>query len=304
MNLREVPKRFLPPIFMDTIRGLSRGKPASQLYIRRGRVPWSPGYNAYKAQVIAKALSDGNLLKLFRCRGSLPAGYGVGIDERCIEYPWLLAHLQSGPAVMLDAGSTLNDEFILDHPIFRGKVLHVLTLAPEAHCFWQKGISYLFQDLRDIPIRDGYYDTIACLSTLEHVGFDNTLYTGDETHRERRPEDVLVVMRELRRVLRSGGSLLFTVPFGVYRNLGTFQQFDRKLLSCAVEAFGESGEVVETFYRYTAEGWRLVEADDCAECEYVDWVSRGPDQWPRPLPVEPDRAAAARAVACVRLLKP
>jgi len=303
MNLREVSKRLLPPILVDTIRGLSKGRASSQLYIRGGRVPWSPGYVAYKAQVIAATLSDEHLLKLFRCGGSLPPGYGVGIDERCIEYPWLLAHLPAGPGIMLDAGSTLNHDFILDQPVLRCKVLHILTLGLEANYFRRKGITYLFEDLRDIPIRDAYYDTIACLSTLEHAGFDNTPYSNNEAHREHRPEDFMRVMRELRRVLKSGGSLLLTVPFGAYRDLGIFQQFDRKLLSRAVESFGEFSKMVQTFYRYTAEGWNVVQDEDCAECEYVGWISRPPDQWPRPLPVEPDRAAAARAVACVRLLK-
>lgn len=303
MNLRQVSKRLLPPILVDAIRGLSHGRPASQLHIRRGKVPWSLGYNAYKAQVITAALGDGDLLKRLRGRGPLPPGYGVGLDERCIEYPWMLAHVPDGPGIMLDAGSTLNHGFILDQPVLRCKMLHILTLAPEAIHLRRKGITYLFEDLRDIPIRDAYYDTIVCVSTLEHVGFDNTLYSNNETHREHRPGDFMIAMRELSRVLKSGGSLLLTVPFGAYRDFGTFQQFDRTLLSSAVEAFGKSGEVVEAFYRYSAEGWNVVEAEECAECEYVEWITRPPDQWPRPLPVEPDRAAAARAIACVRLLK-
>jgi SAM-dependent methyltransferase len=303
MNPRPGLKRFLPPILVETIRGLSKVRASSQRYIRRGRVPWSPGYLAHRAQVIAEALSDGDLLKSFRCGGPLPPGYGLGIDERCIEYPWLLAHLPDGPGNVLDAGSALNHEFILDRPVLQCKVLHILTLAPEANHFRRKGITYLFEDLRDIRIRDAYYDTVACLSTLEHVGFDNTPYSSDETHREHRPEDFVFAMRELRRVLKSGGSLLLTVPFGVYRDLGTFQQFDRTLLSHAVEEFGATREVSETFYRYTAEGWNVADADECERCEYVGWITRRPDQWPRPLPVEPDRAAAARAVACVRLLK-
>lgn len=302
MNPRQIARRILPPVVLEAIRRNSSDA-ALQRYVRGGRVPWSPGYDIYSRRLIARTVADPNLMERFRLGDLLPRGYGVGVDERCIEYPWLLAQLHVKPECFLDAGSTLNHEFILDHPLFRNKVMHILSLGPEPNCFWQRGICYLFHDLRDIPIRDSYYDTIACISTLEHIAFDNTRYTQKEGDREHRPGDFIFGIRELARVLKPGGTLYLSVPFGLYHDFGTFQQFDRKLLSCAVEAFGESSEVVETFYRYTAEGWNAVEAEDCAECEYVEWISRPPDQWPRPLPVEPDRAAAARAVACVRLLK-
>jgi SAM-dependent methyltransferase len=163
----------------------------------------------------------------------------------------------------------------------------------------------LYDDLRDIPIRNDYYDAIICLSTLEHLGCDNTLYTQDETYQENRPEDFVLAMKELHRVLKPGGLLFLSVPFGVYRHFGSFQQFDRKLLSRAIEAFGLASNVIETFYRYTADGWQTVTAADCAECEYVEWITTlgSQRQWPNPLPVEPDLAAASRAVACIRLVK-
>jgi len=302
MSIRQGAKSLLPPIALDAIRWLGASRALRQ-YLRGGEVPWSPGYAIYKRQLITQALADETLLQRFRHGEPLPPGYGIGVDERCIEYPWLLAHLHDGPEVLLDAGSTLNYDFILDHSVFQRKVIDILTLAPEANCFWQKRISYLFHDLRDIPIRDAYYDTIACLSTLEHVGCDNTAYTHRGTHREQNPEDFVLAMQELRRVLKPRGTLLLTVPFGVYCHFGMFQQFDRKLLSRAVEAFGKASELTETFYRYTAEGWNVANAEDCAECEYVEWINRPRNQWPSPLPVEPDRAAGSRAVACVRMVK-
>lgn len=302
MNPKQVAKRLLPPLIVDAIRQAVWRRDI-QHYLNGGRVPWSPGYEIYERQLIMQALADEALLERFRHGEPLLPGYGVGVDERCIEYPWLLAHLHDGLEVLLDAGSTLNHSFILNHPVLQRKVMHILTLAPEENCFWQKGISYLFHDLRDIPVRDAYYDTIACLSTLEHVGCDNTAYTRRDIHREQNPEDFALAVHELRRVLKPGGALFFTVPFGVYRNFGMFQQFDRELLSCAVEAFGKTSEVIETFYRYTAEGWNVASAEDCAECEYVEWINRPRDQWPSPLPVELDRAAGARAVACVRMVK-
>lgn len=302
MNLRQVVKSLTPPIVIDTIRAYSK-KDTVQLYLRSGRVPWSQGYSVYRTQLIVSVLRNESLLGLFRRGMPLPPGYGVGIDERCIEYPWLVAHTHEGPGNYLDAGSTLNHEFILDHPVFRQKVMHILTLAPEANCFWHRRISYLYHDLREIPLRDAYFDTIACLSTLEHVGCDNTVYTQRDAHREHCVDDFVFAIREFARVLKPGGSLLLTVPFGKHRYFGPFQQFDRRLLSRAVEAFGKAEGVAETFYRYTAEGWNVADVADCAECEYVEWITQATDQWPNPLPVEPDRAAAARAVACVRLIK-
>ena len=250
-----------------------------------------------------RTLGDESLLARFRLGDPLPTGYGIGVDERCVEYPWLLAHLDQRSDVLLDAGSTLNHAFILNHRVLREKVIHVLTLAPERNCFWAKGISYLFHDLRDIPIRNDYYDVIACISTLEHIGCDNRQYTRIGAHSEQRVKDFALTMKELRRVLKAGGTLYLTVPFGVYSHFGTFQQFDRNLLSRAIKAFGKAREVTKIFYRYKAEGWNVADAMDCSECEYVEWINQPHYQWPSPLPVEPDRAAAARAVGCVRLMK-
>jgi len=274
-------------------------------YMKAGRIPWSRGYEQAKTRFISEVLANPGLVEVFQKGCKLPEQFGVAFDERCVEYPWLLAHLKPGPERILDAGSTLNQSSILDNPMFLQKKLHILTLAPEAACFWYKRVSYLYDDLRDIPVRDDYYEAIACLSTLEHVGCDNTHYTQNEIHREHRTEDFVLVMREFRRVLRPGGTLFLTVPFGVYRYFGTFQQFDRKLLSKALEAFGKARDLSETFYRYTADGWNIAKATDCAMCEYVEWVANAwsSNQWPNPLPVEPDLAAAARAVACVRLIK-
>jgi len=204
----------------------------------------------------------------------------------------------------LDAGSALNHAFILEQPVFEKKKLHILTLAPESNCFWQRGISYLFHDLRSVPIRDEYFDDIVCLSTLEHVGCDNSGYTRQEVYREHRSDDFILALQELSRILKPEGTLFLTVPFGEYRHFGSFQQFDEKLLSRAIDAFGRTNAVT-SFYRYSDTGWDVANIEDCTNVEYVEWVAKvwSGGQWPEPLPVEPDRAAAARCVACVKLTK-
>ncbi len=306
MNIRKLVERILPPLAADLIRPWVRkdyDEAALRVY-QRERKPYSRGYMIYVQRLVVRTLNDGGLVESFRRGAPLPDGFGPDIDERCVEYPWALANLPAGPARMLDAGSTLNYDFLLDQEAVRQKVLHILTFAPEKQAFWNRGISYLFADLRDIPVRDGYYDVIVCISTLEHVGCDNSRWTKQDSHREERPEDFLLAMSELRRVLRPGGLLLLTVPFGAYCHYGWFQQFNRPLLSRAIDAFGSAAECTETFYRYTSEGWHRATAEECADCEYVRSYKGPPSQWPSRIPLEPDGAVAARAVACVRIVKP
>jgi SAM-dependent methyltransferase len=253
--------------------------------------------------VIAGVLDDIGIRERFRLSQPLPDQYGIAIDERCVEYPWALANLPADGATVLDAGSALNHDYILDAAPLPTKRIAILTLAPEHACFWSRGISYLFSDLRDIPLRDGLFDAVTCLSTLEHVDFDNAYYTKGVPQSFQASGDYRAVVGELNRVLKVNGTLLFTVPFGQRRNFGEFQQFDRALLDEAIAAFGQAHERVVTFYRYSSTGWQLADAASCAQCEYVEWITRPRSEWPETVPVEPDLAAAARAVACVRLVK-
>jgi Methyltransferase domain len=73
---------------------------------------------------------------------------------------------------MLDASSTLNQAHVVDRFLPRIERLHIVTLAPEADAFIDRGISYVYEDLRDLPYRDSSFDSVACVSTLEQVDMD------------------------------------------------------------------------------------------------------------------------------------
>jgi SAM-dependent methyltransferase len=267
-------------------------------------IPWTAAYQTRRERTLQAAVHDRDVIARFASRSLLPSGYGRGLDERCVEYPWLISQLPPGPCRLLDAGSTLNNVLMLDVPSIADKALHIVTLAPEAECHWQRGISYFYEDLRSLPMKDGVYDVVASISALEHVGCDNTFYTRSAAHAEERPEDFIAAARELVRVLKPGGLLLVTVPFGVYEHHGAFQQFDRAHLATLEAAVGATASRALAFYRYAAEGWQLSTDAESADARYVSWVAEymRTARWPDP-PLEPDGAAAARAVACLAVRK-
>jgi hypothetical protein len=264
-----------------------------QQYLSRGRIPWSVGYWEYRNGFVRDVLCDANLCARLASNQPLPTGYGYRLDERVIEYPWVISRLGDQATRLLDAGSALNFRFLLGVPALSKKSVVLYTLASEHYTVPHDDISYIYGDLRQTILRDHLFDEIVCISTLEHVGLDNTLiYTRDQRYNEARVFDYRDVLREFQRLLVPGGRLFLTVPYGKYENLGWLQQFDRERLDDVFQVFDGKIEA-QAFYRYTVDGWVLSDAAECAECEYYD-IHTHPDH-------APDYAAAARAVVCLML---
>jgi hypothetical protein len=263
-------------------------------YIDGGRIPWSDGYKPYRLTILKHAITSPEILDIFRCKEKLPPEWGYGIDERIVEYPWLLSRLDKRKGVLLDAGSTLNFSYLLDHSVLSDKTILIMTLAPE-HFEKRANVSYLFGDLRDMLIRDQSCDWIVCISTLEHIGMDNTqIYTKDNRFRESNSQSYTLALREMMRVLKPKGHLYITVPFGKYQDLGWLQQFDIAGIRHVKDSI-EMTCIEEIYFHYTIEGWKLSGPDSCREAEYFDVHSA-------PGPAS-DRASAARAVACLEFVK-
>ena len=251
-------------------------------------VPWSAEYVAAHAAFVGHALDDAELIEAIGCGRALPGGYGKGFDERVVELPWLAAHRLDG--AVLDAGSTLNHLHVLRRlrPLMGD--LHIVTLAPEERSFPSLGVSYLYADMRSLPLADGVYDRVVSVSTLEHVGLDVTRYGSNGSPAADPQAASLAAASELRRVLRAGGDALLTVPIGRPEHFGWCRTFSVDELDALIERF-DPVDVEVTYFRHDG-GWRRAARDAVLDARYRDHVGGGP---PR------NGVVAAEAVACVRL---
>ena len=271
-------------------------------YLQSDRRPWRLGYGEYKMEYLRSAVHDEDTLQAFRENRRLPNGFGFRLDARVVEIPWVLSRVAHQSGRLLDSGSSLNHEFLLTAPSLSGKNITIVTLAPETQCYWNLGVSYVFGDLRNLDFRSDLFDTIVCISTIEHVGMDNSMYASDQNLSKRgNLDDFLLVVGELRRVLKPDGALYITVPFGRYEDHGWFQQFDSRLLEALISAFHPS-DLHESVFRYTPDGWTLSDRASCENCQYFD-VHAGDFGSSKGQDYAPDCAAAERAVACLELFK-
>lgn len=195
-------------------------------------------------------------------------------DERVIELPWVLARMPGGRA--LEVGYAFAEPPYLAALLRAGfDELTGVDLA-EAEV---PGMTTVRADVRELPFADRSFDLVLCVSTLEHVGADNTGY-GLEAEDDAASR--LTALRELRRVLDPGGRLLITVPCGEPGEYGWFRQDDVRGWTRLYTRAGFFIEEQEA-YELTAEGWRTAPDLDTTGLEYG---SRGP---------------AAAAVLCAEL---
>jgi SAM-dependent methyltransferase len=297
--MRNMTKRIIKKIALRLIR-LTEGRKISKeekidLYLKNGKVAWSQGYQEYKYQYIQEIINNPQQLASFK-KKSLMENYGVGIDERSVEYPWIFSKLSSVKTSFLDAGSTFNFDFLVEHPLIKKKEVTIYTFFPEKNCFFKNRINYVFGDLRNLYFKDACFDEIVCHSTIEHIDMDNSIYGYEgKSTKEEKSYDYLKAVSEMIRVLKPGGKLLLTFPFGKYEYHGFFQQFDAEMLNRIIAMFNAKGSNTVDYFKYEKKGWRFAEQLELNESEsYNPHTGKGKGN---------DGAAHSRSIACLEFVK-
>ncbi|MDD1762875.1 MAG: class I SAM-dependent methyltransferase [Methanothrix sp.] len=202
--------------------------------------------------------------------------FGIGDTERCIEIPWAFS-CYSGERRVLDVGYA-NAENRYLKPLRSLKIPELYGLDIVSRLV--PGMSSVAGDMRRASFRDGVFDLIFCISTIEHVGWDNTVYYQDKQPLD--PEGDLLAIGELARITRNEGKIVVTVPYGMLHNYGWFLQYDRQRLDRLISSSG--CRLLKKDLFYYSKGWHGASEEMLAGVLYKD-----------------NDAPAAAGLACVLL---
>lgn len=215
--------------------------------------------------------------KIFKISGG---GYRPGSDERAVEIPWAIS-CYCGERRVLEVGCGFcTPEYIERLKALPIEELHGIDISSVGCPDFIKKTA----DIRDTGYDTGYFDMIFCVSTIEHVGMDNGRYlpAAETVSRAKRP-DVESIL-EMKRILKSGGKLVLTMPFGKSKDYGWFIQYDKNMLDSLLKASGMR-LLRKDFFKYD-NGWCMCAEKELSHLLYND-----------------NEAPAACGAACVLLTK-
>jgi len=189
-----------------------------------------------------------------------------GTSERVIEIPWVVRRLPGGAERILDVGTTFAP-LVYQRLLSRvpATELHTVDLVPTRLPF---GIAHR-ADVRSLPFPSGHFDAVVCISTLEHIGLDNTRYIAGGAQP---PDDEgdAATLSELARVLREDGIAFVTVPAGRAATFATQRQYSLERWRAVVERAGLEVDEQDVFVHVDASGWRRAERDEVAARTYAE----------------------------------
>lgn len=150
------------------------------------------------------------------------------VNERIVELPWVLQKLAALPgARVLDFGCS-NSPLSLELAALGHKVVGA-DLRP--YGYTHPNFELVQGDFLQARLPANSFDVVAAVSAVEHVGLEGVYGGPSEDTGDR------VMVRKFREVLKPGGALLLTVPFGLAGVNPGYRVYDSAALARLVEGF-------------------------------------------------------------------
>lgn len=166
---------------------------------------------------------------LFMNLGGLPAGSRL-LDVGCV---WSCLPLELASLGFKVWGIDIAD-YRLKHPNF----------------------TYVRGSACSMSFEDGFFDAVTAVSTVEHIGLG---WYGDDPERD----SDLKAMAEIRRVLKPGGRLILTLPYGVRMETKVFRVYDKDSLAALITGFNVLR--AEYFINFNDKYWSLSDAAEAGK---------------------------------------
>ena len=184
---------------------------------------------------------------------------GMVTTERVVEYPFVFENLKRVRGHVLDVGCCHSRLPIA----LASRGYHVVGLDFQSYVFRHPCLQAIRGDLMALPFAPASFDAVVAVSVIEHIGIGHygepEAATGDRH-----------AVRQLARILKLGGRLILTVPFGVSLTNHWMRVYDSRRLADLCEPVRT--EAIE--FAVARSGiWR---PSSCEEAQTVDWA--GPDR--------------------------
>lgn len=133
------------------------------------------------------------------------------LHSRCIEYPFAASQVGNAQCI-LDVGTIKSDpiwiSWLENLPIEVHATDYDEPVVPFTH------VKFHHADIRKLPLPDSTFDKVIAVSVIEHIGLKSPQVLASKIPNVSEEGDFEAV-RELARVLKPGGELVMTVPFGL-----------------------------------------------------------------------------------------
>lgn len=198
---------------------------------------------------------------------------GTRLDERIVEYPALASWIMNGDDAgdLLDIGCVLNNKLIASFLMRHCERLWFVNPAFEPIDSFNNRVFYHLNPLSSAFSKGETFPRVTCISTIEHIGFDNSHYGVNTPAEFGAPSDtpLLDSFNKIATLVSATGRCFITVPFGrrelvTHPLTGRFssQVFDYESMKKGLDTLLTSG-ITPKLSVFSAEsnGWIRVEPD-------------------------------------------
>jgi len=188
-------------------------------------------------------------------------------SERAVEIPWAASAIATCFGLWLDVGCAYAERRYWEAIPFTGWRRYLrygygfdITEPGQEDPLPVHVVDDLIEyDFQKLP----RFDLITCISTLEHIGCDNTRYHPNTNRRDQPFELQKQALQQLLSALTCRGKLLLTLPYGVFQDHGWFLQYNAQMVQALSEVGMLAGKqlIAERYYQLQHEGWQRMKPD-------------------------------------------